>query len=397
MKRDDEESPVAKAVKDIGGAFDEFKSTWCKRLEKLEIKLDRPRNYAAAGSGSDVEPSEHVKAFGDWLRRPRDQSTRAALEDFDKKGLSTLVPSDGGYAVPKEISDQVQRRLRDISPIRDIAKVVNASTSDFHMLVSLIPSGASGWVGEGATRTGTNTPKLGDVKPTMGTLYAYPTATEESLQDIFFDVVQWLTDSIIEEFAVQEGAAFIAGSGVNRPTGFLNGVPVTTPDKGVSPARAFGTLQYIPTGNATGFPPDASGTPAGAPGDVLWKTVFTLRAGYRRNANWVMSSATASVVRQWKDGVGRYLWQDSLLVGQPAALCGYPVVIAEDMPGIGANSFPVAFGDFQRGYLIVDRAQLRITMDEITSPGNVRFYCRQRIGGMILDDNAIKLIKVATT
>jgi HK97 family phage major capsid protein len=387
------EPDLSKIIGKLGDAFDEFKSNYDRRLSKVEVKLDRPRNPSAGGSG-DVEQSEHVKAFSDWVRRPRDQSTRAALEDFDKKNVSTLVPSDGGYAVPKEISDQVQRRLRDISPIRQIAKVVNASTSDFHMLVSMMPSGASGWVGEGATRTATNTPKLGDVKPTMGTLYAYPTATEESLQDVFFDVVQWLTDSIIEEFAVQEGAAFITGSGVNRPTGYLNGTPVTTPDRGVSPGRAFGTLQYIPTGNASGFPPDGVATPS--PGDVLWKTVFTLRAGYRRNANWVMSSATASVIRQWKDSVGRYLWQDSLLVGQPAALCGYPVVIAEDQPNIGANSFPVAFGDFMRGYLIVDRAQLRITMDEITSPGNVRFYCRQRIGGMTLDDNAIKLIKVAT-
>lgn len=368
------------------------------RLDKIETKSNR---LPGGGGGNtdgltDSDAIEHRKAFERWIRNPDAAAVKAELERLQEKAVTIGSNSGGGYAVPEEISRDIAKRLRDLSPIRQIARVTQVGSSDFKMLVD-INGTASGWVGEGDARSETGTPSLAEVAPTFGTVYAYPKASEESLNDIFFNVQDWLVRSVSEELAIAEGQAFISGNGTKKPTGFLNGTPEATGDND-SPARAFGTLEYVPTGVADGFGSLSTTSPEHYPADVLWQTVYTLRAGYRANARWVMNSATAGVIRRFKDAEGNYLWRDGLAAGQPALLCGYPVTIAEDMPDIGANAFPVAFGDFERGYLIADLMDLRITVDEsITTPGQTKWYVRRRVGGKILDDNAIKLIKIAAS
>jgi len=214
---------------------------------------------------------------------------------------------------------------------------------------------------------------------------AKPQASEESLDDLFFDVENWLIDSASETLAQGEGAAFVSGNGTKKPTGFLGGpTPVTTVDA----SRAFGTLQYIAGGQAAAMPTSA---------DLFYDIVYALRARYRANAQWVTSKLVLAAMRKYKDGQNQYLWQPSVVAGQPATFLGYGVTEAEDMPAVAANAFPLAFGDFREGYLIADRVGMRITRDEITSPGFVKFYVRKRVGGKIRNSQAIKLLKIATT
>lgn len=361
-----------------------------RRVENLELKGDMP-----ARPGGNAKSNEHLKAFTDFLRNPKSQRARGELEEV-QKSVNIATPADGGYAVPEILAQEIAKRLVDVSPMRSICRVVQVANGDFRMLVDL-NNAASGWVGEDATRTATTTPKLAEVRPSFGTLYAYVSASEEAVNDLQFDVAGWLVESIVEEFARAEGAAVIAGTGTDQPRGFLTTTPVSTGDSD-SPARAFGTLQYIPTGVAGDFPNDQTGSPPGNPGDVLWDTVYSLRAGYRANARWCMNSATAARVRKWKDRDGRYLWQDALIAGQPALLCGYPITLAEDMPDVGSNTHPIAFGDFAKGYLLADVVGLRVSVDDnITTPGQVKWYVRRRLGGRVLDDHAIRVIKCAAS
>ena len=388
-------------LKEVSTALDENKRIFEEGLTEMRNEVDRLNRHmerlgripALGGDGFGGEKDEHSELFLKWVRQPLDTAVKIALEE---KAVSIGDNNAGGYAVPEILFNQVHQKLRDLSPIRQIAHVEMVSSSDWKLLVD-VGGTSSGWVGEGGSRSATNTPQLEQVAPTFGTVYAYPSATEESMLDMFFDVQSWLVERIAEELAIQEGIAFISGNGTNKPTGFLNGVPVTTGDAD-SPARAFGTLQYIPTGVAGAFPVESVDSPASGPGDVLLTTVYTLRPRYRANAVWVMNSTTASVVRKWKDQDGRYLWQESLQMGQPALLLGYPVVMAEDMPDIGSNAFPIAFGDFRSGYVIADQTMLRLTVDDnITTPGQTKFYARKRLGGKVKDDDAIKLIKCATS
>lgn len=381
----------------LSNAVDELST----RSDEIAAKMNRPAVGGSDDPVSDVA-KRHADAFEAYIRNPTDVEARSALhaaqkEAIAQKAVTIGTDANGGYAVPEEISRTIHEKLLDISPMRQVARVVQASTSDYKELVDVLGD-EYGWVGEGDTRSETGTPSLQEVAPTFGTIYAYPKASEESLNDIFFDVPAWLQRRSIRSFAKGEGIAFISGNGTKKPTGFLNGTPENTADDGVSPARPFGTLQYLPTGNATGFGSLSTASPEFYPADVFLDTVYALKAGYRNNAAWMMNKATLGVARKFKDSEGNYIWSPGMVAGQPSTINGYRVVEAEDMPDIGADAFPVAFGDFEEGYLIVDLQGLRITVDDnITTPGQVKFYMRKRVGGKLLNDDAIKVIKCAAS
>nr|WP_240610367.1 phage major capsid protein [Sphingomonas pokkalii] len=298
----------------------------------------------------------------------------------ETKALSGNSGAEGGYAVPREIDARIDATLKAISPIRAIANVVKVGTSGYRKLVA---SGGieSGWAAETAGRPMTATPTFNEVAPPFGELYANPAASQAMLDDALFDVEAWLADEIAREFAAAEGAAFVSGSGINRPKGFLTAPTATTADS----VRAFGTLQYLATGAAGAF--------AANPEEKLIDLVQALRAPYRQGASWVMNSATLARIRKFKTSDGAMLWQPSLAVGQPATLLGYPVVEAEDMPDIAANSTAIAFGNFQAGYLIAERGETQLLRDPYSNKPFVHFYATKRLGGMVSNSEAIKLLK----
>lgn len=350
------------------------------RLADIETKANRP-------GGVDTKAADEYKAaFIAYTRNPQDPGAQQALFDLNRKAtdVRTSTGGSGGYALPEEIARDIAKQVQDMSPIRQIARVVQVGTPDYKELVDLNGFGFE-WVGETDTRAQTNTPNVGEVAPTFGSIVAKPEATVESLEDLFFNVESWLAASAVEQFAIGEGAAFVAGNGTNKPTGFLAGTPVATADA----SRAFGVLQYVPTGQAAAL--------ATSPFDTVKDTLYTLKAGYRANSSWVMNSTTMAALAKVKDDNGVYLLQRSVALGSPDTMEGRPVVIAEDMPSIAANAFPIALGDFSRGYLIADRVGMSMIRDEVTKPGYVRYIMRKRVGGKLKDTNAIKLIKIAAS
>jgi HK97 family phage major capsid protein len=363
-----------------------------KSLEEVNVKLGR---ITIAGAGDAPKNDEHKSAFVNYIRNPRDQKSIAALQDAERKAVYTTGTGGsaaGGYAVPEELSRAIITQLTNISPMRQVANVVTASSPDYKILVDTLGTGTA-WAGENATRSESNTPQLGEVAPTFGTLYAYPKASEESLNDMFFDVGAWLTNSVSVAFAAAEGVAFTTGNGTNKPTGLMAATKSSSDDASL----AFGSVQYVPTGAAAGFPALSLTSPVAYPADKLVDLVHKLKAGYRANARWMMNKATLAVVRKFKDSDANYLWQPGLAAGMPSSLLGYAVVENEDMADIGANAFPIAFGDFRAAYTIVDLVGLRVTLDEVTTPGQVKWIFRKRIGGKLADNQAVKVIKCATT
>jgi HK97 family phage major capsid protein len=214
-------------------------------------------------------------------------------------------------------------------------------------------------------------------------LYAMPAASQTLLDDSVVDIEQWLADEVQAEFAAQEGAAFINGDGVAQPKGFLDYTIVA------EGTQAFGELGFIATGVSGGFA-------ATDPADKLLDLIYTPKQAYRANGRFVMNRSVVGAVRKFKDADGNYLWQPALEAGKPATLLGYPVTEAEDMPDIGANSHSIAFGDFQRGYLVVDRQGVRVLRDPYTAKPYVLFYTTKRVGGGVQDFDAIKLLKFAS-
>ena len=345
-------------------------------VDDVKSRLDRVSRAASRPVIGDTSsaPSIEVKGFIEgYLRRGR---------ETELKSISGAVPGDGGYAVPREIDALIASRLKNISPIRAIAQVVQTGTAGYRKLITTGGT-ASGWVSETATRGETATPNFAEIAPPTGELYANPAASQAMLDDAGFDVQSWLADEIAMEFARAEGAAFINGTGVNQPKGFLKADVSTAGDA----ARAFGSLQYLVSGNATGFNT--------APELKLIDLVHALKAAHRQGASWVMNSATLAVVRKLKAADGSFLWQPGLMDGQPNRLLGYPVMEAEDMPDVAAGTYPIAFGNFRAGYLIAERSATSILRDPFTNKPFVHFYATKRIGGQVLDSDAIKLLKIS--
>lgn len=371
------------------------------RLEKVETKLARPGVMdGSRQDGESKEAAEYRSAFVDWVRAPADherqQRAAQAQKALEAKSVAdsretrstqtvTSTGSAGGFALPEIVERQIARLSVDISPIRQLATVRTVGSTDYKELFDVNGAGFE-WLGETDTRNQTNTPDLAEVAPTFGMASAKPQASEESLDDLFFNVEDWLINSAAEAMAQGEGVAFISGNGTKKPTGFLAGpTPLVTADS----TRAFGTLQYLASGQAAALPTSA---------DAFLDLVYSLRARYRNNAQWVTSKLVLAALRKYKDASsGQYLWQPALTAGQPATFLGYGITEAEDMPAVAANAFPLAFGDFKEGYLIADRVGMRITRDEITTPGFVKFYVRKRVGGILRNTQAIKLMKISAT
>lgn len=350
------------------------------QLKSIEAKGNRP------GNGADrltAEQAEHKSAFNNWMRKGIGEQELKAIE---AKALNIGTPADGGYAVPEELDTDIVKKLVDISPMRQVATVRTVGSSGYRKLAS-IGGTASGWVGEAAARPATNTPQLAEIVPTMGELYANPQATQVMLDDAFFDAEAWLAAEVADEFARAEGAAFISGNGTNQPTGILAGTPVATADA----SRSWGVLQFVASGQAAAMP--AANTYA----DKYIDIVHSLKAGYRNGAVWMCNKTLLGELRKVKTSDNNYLWQPSVQLGTPASFLGYSVIEAEDMPAVGANAFPLAFGNFGTGYLIVDRVGTRILRDPFSNKPYVGFYSTKRVGGIVQNSEAIKLLKIASS
>ncbi|WP_082730725.1 phage major capsid protein [Acidovorax delafieldii] len=370
-----------------------------ERIAALETGLDGVKSDVDAIRAESATMRERIERLARTGSRPslgggegKAPETKSFVDQYLRRGLETGIKSftaatgaDGGFAVPREIDALIARTLADISPIRSIAQVVQTGTAGYRKLVTTGGT-PSGWVSETAARPETDTPAFAEIAPPSGELYANPAASQAMLDDAAFDVESWLAGEIAEEFARAEGAAFVNGSGTNRPRGFLNGTPTPQDDA----VRAFGTLQYVASGADGNF---ASVSPE----DRLVDLVHALRPAYRQGASFVMNSSTLARIRKMKSDDGAFLWQPSLAAGQPATLLGYPVVEAEDMPDIAANSLSIAFGNFRAGYLIAERSATTILRDPFTNKPFVHFYATKRIGGQVMNSEAIKLMKFAAS
>ncbi|WP_375466308.1 phage major capsid protein [uncultured Methylobacterium sp.] len=346
------------------------------RLDRLSLDRARPP-LGRPDAPRDAAAEEHKAAFDLYVRA----GESGGLKSLEAKALSAGSGPDGGYLVPQTVEREVLKRLADLSPIRAIASVRAISGGQYKRAVAT-GAPAAGWVAETAPRPETDGPVLSELNFPAMELYAMPAATQTLLDDAVVDIDAWLADEVETAFSEQEGVAFVTGNGLSRPRGFLSY------DTVANDAWTPGRLGLVATGAAGAF---AVANPA----DALFDLVYALKAGYRQNAGFVMNRRTQSAIRKFKDADGNYLWLPPTAADRAATLLGFPVTEAEAMPDIAAGSLSIAFGDFRRGYLVVDRTGLRVLRDPYSAKPYVLFYTTKRVGGGVQDFGAIKLLKFA--
>lgn len=345
-------------------------------LDNLKTNIENELAEFKRPAGGNKQVSAHKEAFARFIRKGDDQG----LAELEQKAMQTGVDADGGFAVPEELNTDILSALRDEVVMRQECNVITVGTPEWKKLVN--KGGiSSGWVGETDPRPETGTPQFGVITPVWGEIYGNPYATQTMLDDAFFNVESFITDELTQEFAEKEEAAFTLGDGDKKPKGFLTYATDAKDDK----TREWGKLQNITSGAVKVISSD----------DIV-SLIYTLRKVYRNGAKFMMNNQSLLAVRLLKDDKGNYIWQPGLQVGQPSLLSGFAVAENEQMPDIGDTSgkAPIAFGNFKRGFYIFDRIGIRMLRDPYTKKPFVGFYTTKRVGSMLNDSNAIKLLTI---
>ncbi|WP_404811482.1 phage major capsid protein [Janthinobacterium lividum] len=382
-------------ITDLNKAFHAFKEEHTKQLEdvkkgnadalqalkveninaeiaKLQASVDaaNERMVAAAmnGGGNQLKDKEYTDAFSAHFKKGEVQAS-----------LNKGTASEGGYLAPVEWDRTITDRLLVVSPMRALCFIQSISTNGFSKLFNNRGT-SSGWVGETAARPETNGPTLGSLAYNTGELYANPAATQQMLDDSAVNLEAWLASEVETEFSIQEGVAFLTGNGVNKPNGLLTYIT----GGANAAAHPWGDIKTVKSGAA-----------ATLTADGLIDLVYALPGEYTANARAAMNRNTQAAVRKLKDGQGNYLWQPSFEAGAPATVLGYGIAEMAGMPDVAANSKPIVFGDFKRGYMIVDRAGVRVLRDPFTNKPYVHFYTTKRVGGGLMNPDVLKALTVA--
>ena len=288
----------------------------------------------------------------------------------------------GGYLVPQAVVGPIVERIFDSSPVRQVARVQSITGNAIEGVVDYGQLSVS-WLDEVTASSDPTTPSLKKYRIEVNNQRSSPRISPVLLEDAAVDIEMWIGDKIARDFALSENTAFVTGSGVAQPRGFTTYTTAATADS----SRTWGQLEHVVTGTSAGFGTNANGV------DKLTDLVYKVKAGYRANAVFMMSKATLATARQLKTSDGNYIWQPNAQAGTPATLLGYAVVEAEDMPAIAASSLSIAFGDFRAGYMIVDRVGLSVLRDPYSNNPYVTFHAVRRVGGGVVDFDAIKFLK----
>ena len=366
---ENEKGALAGQVETLNGKLSELESLKSD-LEAELLALKRP----GGPQQQSKVATEHKTAFMQFMRKGDDDG----LRDLERKALQVGTDEDGGYAVPEELDRSILTLLKDEVVMRQEATVMTIGGSEYKKLVN-VGGTASGWVGETDARPATDASKLKLIEPFMGEIYGNPQATQKMLDDVFFNAENWINSELAAEFSEQEEIAFTTGNGTKKPKGFLAYASSIDDDK----TRAFGTLQHILSGSA-----------AAVTADAIIQLVYTLRKSHRNGAKFMMNNNSLFKIRVLKDSEGNYLWRPGLELNQPSTLVGYGIAENEQMPDIAADAKAIAFGNFKRGYIIVDRIGTRVLRDPYTNKPYVGFYTTKRTGGMLADSQAIKLLQI---
>lgn len=383
---------IEAAFTEMNTAFAQFKAAQDERIAALDKGGEAGKQEANAlrQELQDLKASMDemaVQMAGGQMQagKKADNEAVKAMTGYIKTGeisaaLKTDSEADGGYLVPNEWDRTIIDKLVEISPVRALFGQQTTSRAKFSKLVNK-RGAASGWVGETDERPETGTPTLATLEFETGEQYANPAATQTMLDDAETNVEAWLSEEVQIEFSDKETKAFINGDGAKgKPRGLL-----TYAAGGANASRhPLGAIGHVVSGNANTITADG-----------LIDLTDELPAAFQQAAVFIMNKKTRNVARKLKDSEGNYLWERSLQAGIPPTLLGYPVHIVAEMPDAAANAFPIAFGDFKRGYLILDRIGVRVLRDPYTKKPFVQFYTTKRVGGGVQNPECMKLMKIA--
>lgn len=359
-----------------------------QRLDDLKAELDKAvlRMTRPGGGGADKDIQK--KSWNDWARGvvncviaggmvglPEDQQKAINAANAEWKALNVGNDTAGGFLAPIEYVQEIIKAETLISPVRSLVRVRQTSQKAIQ-LPRRTGQFAAVWVAEQGTRSETTGLAYGLHEIPTHELYALVDISQQMLEDTAFDMEEEIRMESVEQFSVAEGAAVVSGTGVGKPEGFMTNADVSSTNSGSAATIA-----------------DSDGQANG-----LITLKHAIKTAYARNAKWALNRTTLGSVRKLKDADKNYIWMPGIQNGAPNTIDGDPYVEVPDMPSEGSNTYPIAYGDFTRAYVLVDRIQMALLRDPYTqaTSGNIRFIMRKRLGGQVVLAEAIRKLKCST-
>ena len=374
QKRIDELETAMKRTPGSGDAAD-------KDVKKLE-KGARELYVANRASGDgvkyqqmkdfkpDIEAYEaYCKSFSDYLR-----VDEKGMAPENLKSLQVGIDADGGYTVTPEISNKIIGRVFESDPIRQLASVMSISTGALELMEDVDEADAD-WESERVANDETDTPQWKKKRIPVHVLSARPRATQILLDDSGINIESWLANKVADKFARSEGASFVTGDGVGKPTGFG-----TYSDWSAAGTYEYGKIERQNLGHATEFTTDG-----------LITLKFRMVEYYLNRGTWLVNRLGVRDIMLLKDSDGQYIWRPGITVGEPSTLLGLPLRMSTTVATAAASAIAIYLADWKEAYMIVDRQGINIQRDPYTAKPFVEFYTRKRVGGDVVNYQAIKL------
>lgn len=368
LKSKTDDVVVNEKVDRINAAVGDLQTNFQKTIDDLTAKMAALNSQGGGIGDLPATTPEYLAAFKANMRHGTPNAA-----------LTKSTDGEGGYLAPVEWDRTIINKLKQISMIRQNARVISISVAGFRKLFSDRAVG-SGWVGETASRPATSTPTIGSLDFTPGELYANPAISQQLLDDAAINLEEWLAAEVETEFARQEGIAFLSGDGTNKPFGILTYVTGATN----AAKHPWGAIATVNSGHATLLT-----------GDGFIDLMYSLPSEFAANAKLYINRASLGAARKLKDGQGNYLWQPSYVAGQPQTLNAAPIVEVPGMPAIAANSISALYGDMEATYLVVDRIGISVLRDPFTNKPFVHFYTVKRVGGGVYNPEPMRALKIS--
>lgn len=326
------------------------------KINELEEKLYNMQNILERPNSVNIEEQEQKTAFINYVRKGEDTGL------MQKSSLNSSTEA-GGVLILQTLYNSIITEINARSPMRQLASIETISTNALD-IISEDGKFSSGWIGEVEAREETTAAKLKQQRIFVHELYAQPKASQALLDDATIRVENWLGERLRDSFVKMENNAFINGDGIKKPRGILS------PD--------HDKIEEVKMGNKI-------------TADGLLDFINSLKEEYLANATLLMNRITLSEVQKLKDNQGRFIWQQSLSDSFKQTIFGIPVVCSSDMPPLDKKGNAIAIGDFKTAYKIVDRSGINIMRDPYTEKPFVKFYAVKRVGGDVVNQEAIKI------
>jgi HK97 family phage major capsid protein len=373
-------------------------------LDGLSRRLGRPGNGHDLDAGSEREQAVGLLQFKHLMRQPKhdpggspiiidekaiEEATLAvrgarhlfkttdigSLPIDQRKALTSFNVGASGFILPPEMSSRVLSCLVDPTDIAGLMSNITISGPSIKFLVDNANLDKATWACDvdcwGATHIQNVTAGLGELELKPESL-RYIICTSRDILEDASDIENWMLTKVNRAMRATISDALIAGDGIGKPQGILN------PSTGI-PICATGPL-----------------TPAG---QFTWQDLIMLKwqvpvQFHGAGSAYLMNQNTFGLTLTMSDANGRPIRIANPTEGGQYLLNGSPVRLATQMPDPVPGATPVAFGNWNEAYMVVNRKAVTMQQDPYSAGFCTLFKFESRVGGGVVCANAARLLRL---